>query len=254
MSKVYGVVSGKVTDVKDPDGMGRVRVRYPWLGGESDGYWAPVATLMAGGNRGSWFMPEVDDDVLVAFDQGDVTHPYIVGFMWNGKDKPPSSDIDTQVRRLKTVSGHTLDFDDRSGKEKIRIKTQGGHQIEMTDAPTPSVTIKTSGGHDIEMKDTPTPTVSVKTSGGQQISLSDLPPSVSVQTTAGQQVILSDAPPSITVSAPAGMLNITCLQATITASALLNVLAPIAQFAGVVQASAIVAAAYTPAPGNTFGL
>jgi len=254
MSKMYGVVSGKVTDVQDPDGQGRVRVQYPWLGGESDGYWAPVATLMAGANRGSWFMPEIDDDVLVAFDQGDVTHPYIVGFLWNGQDTPPSSDIDAKVRRLKTVSGHTLDFDDRSGQEKIRLKTQGGHEIEMTDAPTPSVTIKTSGGHNIEMKDTPMPTVLVKTSGGQQITLDDLPPSVSVQTTAGQQVILSDTPPSITISAPAGVLNITCLQATITAASLLSVQAPVAQFAGVVIASTIVASAYTPAPGNTFGL
>jgi len=235
MSRIYGVVSGKVTDVEDPDGRGRVRVRYPWLGSESDGFWAPVATLMAGADRGSWFMPELDDDVLVAFDQGDVTHPYIVGFMWNGADKPPTGGIDAKVRRLKTVSGHTLDFDDRSGQEKIRLKTQGGHEIEMTDSPTPAITIKTSGGQNIELKDLPTP-------------------SVSVETAAGQQVTLSDSPPSITINAPAGMLNVTCLQATVTAASLLSVQAPVAQFSGVVVASTIVASAYTPAPGNTFGL
>lgn len=253
MSRTYGVVVGTVMDVNDPEGQGRVRVRYPWMGGESDGYWAPVATLMAGDNRGSWFMPELEDEVLVAFEQGDTNHPFIIGFLWNGRDKPPQTD--TKVRRLKTVSGHTVDFDDTDGKETIRIKSKGNHQIELNDVPASAgVTIKTNGGHEIEMKDTPLASVTIKTSGNQQVVLNDLPASVSVQTAGNQQVTLTDVPPSIVISAPSGMLNITCLQATVTASALLNVVAPVAQFSGVVQASAIVAGAYTPAPGNTFGL
>src|SRR5579872_1368435 len=105
MSRIYGVVIALVTDVNDPDGQGKVRVNYPWLG-ESDGYWARVATLMAGRNRGSWYMPEVDDEVLVAFEHGDVAHPYIVGFLWNGRDKPPSSD--PHLRLIRTVNGHEI--------------------------------------------------------------------------------------------------------------------------------------------------
>ena len=80
-----------VKDVDDPNGEGRIRVDFPWMGGNNQSYWAPVATLMSGSGRGSWFMPEVGDEVLVAFDHEDVNHPYILGFLWNGKDKPPET-------------------------------------------------------------------------------------------------------------------------------------------------------------------
>ena len=70
MSKIPGVVTGQVTSVDDPDKQGRVQVSFPFLGGQNDSTWAPVATLMSGKSRGSWFMPEVGDEVLVAFNQG----------------------------------------------------------------------------------------------------------------------------------------------------------------------------------------
>ena len=106
MSKIYGVVTGEVDDLDDPEGEGRIRVRFGWLPGNNQSYWAPVATLMAGDRRGSWFMPEVGDEVLVAFDHGDVNHPYVIGFLWNGQDLPPVDDgASSEVRRLRTVSG-----------------------------------------------------------------------------------------------------------------------------------------------------
>jgi len=249
MSNVPGVVTGVVKSVEDPDQQGRVQVSFPFLGGQNDSTWAPVATLMSGKGRGSWFMPEVGDEVLVAFNLGDVAHPFIIGFLWNGQDKPPVADtnITAKVRRLRTVSGHRIDFDDNGGKEKITIHTQGGHEIVLDDTPG-------SEG------------VSVTTKGKQQIQMQDTPASITIQTAAQNQIKVSDVPPGVTISVPTGMVSVTCLEATLTASAMLNltaaalnVSAPITIFDGVVQAqtviaNAVVGAAYTPAPGDTFGL
>ena len=91
MSRVYGVVIGMVTDVDDPNAQGRVNVKLPWLPGENESFWAPVATLMSGGGRGSWFMPEVGDEVLIAFEHGDQNFPFVIGYLWNGVQKPPSN-------------------------------------------------------------------------------------------------------------------------------------------------------------------
>ncbi len=261
MSKIPGVVTGVVKSVEDPDQQGRVQISLPYLGGQNDSTWAPVATLMTGGGRGSWFMPEVGDEVLVAFNQEDVQHPYIIGFLWNGQDKPPAKDISTKVRRLRTVSGHQIDFDDIDGEEKITITTKGGHKILMDDKPgSGNVTVSTNGGHKIKMDDTAGATsVSIKTTGSQEIQLQDLPPTITIQTTAQNQIIVSDAPPGITIKAPTGILTVSCMMATVSADAALNISAPITIFNGVVQAqtviaTAVVGSAYTPAPGDTFGL
>jgi len=110
------------------------------------------------------------------------------------------------------------------------------------------------------MDDTPGATgVSINTTGSQEIKLQDLPPSVTIQTTAQNQIIVSDVPPGITINAPTGILDVTCMMANVTANSALNVNAPITIFEGVVQAqtviaTAVVASAYTPAPGDTFGL
>jgi uncharacterized protein involved in type VI secretion and phage assembly len=240
MSIVAGVVTGVVTAVKDPDQQGRVQLSFPFLGGQNQSTWAPVATLMAGGGRGSWFMPEVGDEVLVAFDHGDFNHPFVLGFLWNGQDQPPASDITPSVRRLQTVSGHKVDFDDRDGSQKITIKTQGGHTIEMNDiAGSESITITTRGNQQIQMQDTPA--------------------TITIQTAMQNQVIVSDAPPGVTIQAPSGIVTVSCAMANVTADSALNVSAPITIFDGVVQAQiliaeAVVGSAYTPAPGNTFGL
>lgn len=257
MGKINGVVVGIAKDLNDPQKLGRIQVHFPWLSENNKSYWARIATLMAGPGRGSWFMPEKDDEVLVAFEHGDVQHPYIVGFLWNGVDKPPNKDIDSKVRRLKTVSGHVVDFDDRTGKEKVLIKTSGGHQIELIDKPG-SISIKTNGEHQIEMKDAPG-SIHVNTQGGQKVDLDDTPPKITIQTKSGNKIEILDVPPGIINISTNGMLNVDCLQANVTAKSLLNVTAPMVVFSGVVQtptliAQAVVGSAYTPAPGNTFGL
>lgn len=217
MNRIHGVVTGIVTAVND-DGL--VRLKFPWLSDTNQSPWARVATMMAGKQRGSWFMPEVDDEVLVAFDHGDINHPYVVGFLWNGIDTPPNDGISPKVRRLRTVGKHEIEFDDRAGQGHILIKTAGGQQIELEDTPA-TITIKTK---------------------------------------LGNEITISDAPPGIAIKAETAPVQISCLKADISAKTMLQVTAPIAQFSGIVmaqlvQAQAVVSAAYNPGvPGNLFGL
>ena len=120
--RFYGVAVGVVTNNQDPDGLGRVKVRFPWLSDEDESHWARVVTPMAGNQRGLYFLPEVDDEVLVAFQHGDIRFPYILGALWNGKDKPPeSNDGANNLRTIKSRSGHIIRLDDTDGAEKIEI-------------------------------------------------------------------------------------------------------------------------------------
>lgn len=151
MARIKGVVVGIVVDVNDPNGEGRIRVDFPWIGGQNKLYWAPVATMMTGNGRGSWFMPEVGDEVLVAFEHEDAEHPFVLGFLWNGKDKPPETS--SHKRLIKSVKGHTILLDDNDGSEKIEVTTSGNSKITMDD-PNKSITITTSGGLKITMDDT----------------------------------------------------------------------------------------------------
>lgn len=134
---IKGVAIGIVTDNRDPEGMGRIKVHFPWIEGDGDSYWARFASLMAGKNRGTVFLPEVEDEVLVAFDKGDIRHPYILGALWNGQDNPPEKNDDgkNNIRKIRSRSGHEIIFnDDDSGKkEKIEIHTNGGHKVVLDD-------------------------------------------------------------------------------------------------------------------------
>jgi len=107
-ARLPGVAMAIVTNNKDPDGLGRVKVKLPWLddGFESD--WARVVTAMAGAGRGLYWLPEVNDEVLVAFEHGRLDSLYVLGGLWNGKDKPPENNQDgkNNVRALKSRSGH----------------------------------------------------------------------------------------------------------------------------------------------------
>jgi uncharacterized protein involved in type VI secretion and phage assembly len=108
MSDVNGVVVGLVTSVDDPEQQGRIKVHFPWLdeGHETD--WIRIATLMAGNDRGSFFMPEVDDEVLVAFEHGEARFPYVIGFLWNGRDAPPGAHVRDRI--FKSKNGHQIRF------------------------------------------------------------------------------------------------------------------------------------------------
>ena len=141
MTTFSGVMTGLVRDVNDPAGQGRIRVEFPWLGGQSQSYWAAIAAPMAGANRGMFFMPEVDDEVLVAFDRGDVNHAYIIGFLWNGVDRPPSTSV--RERMIKTVNGHAIRFLDSTpiagNKGAVIIEDAHGNRITLSNG---KITIK----------------------------------------------------------------------------------------------------------------
>jgi uncharacterized protein involved in type VI secretion and phage assembly len=147
MSKIPGVVTGVVKSVADPDHQGRVQISLPYLGGQNDSTWAPVATLMSGDDRGSWFMPEVGDEVLVAFNQEDVQHPYIIGFLWNGQDTPPETD--NKIRTLVTPGGHSLRFEDTDGAKKVIVKSSSNMTITLDDSDS-SITLQ-GGGRILKM-------------------------------------------------------------------------------------------------------
>lgn len=140
MNHFRGVIPGVVQSLKDPQGMGRIQVRFPRMPGENRSFWASVAAPMAGKDRGFFFQPELDDEVLVAFEEGYAQHPYVVGFLWNGKDVPPESD--PQNRVLKTPGGHTMRFEDKSGG-KVVIKSNGGLKVTMDDTAN---SIELNGG------------------------------------------------------------------------------------------------------------
>lgn len=127
--RMKGVVIGLVTDVDDPEGMGRVKVEFPWLASGSYSNWARVANALAGPQLGAFFLPEIGDEALVAFEMDDMRRPYVLGYLYNGDNAPPATD--PQVRMIQTVSGHKLIFDDTGGSEAIQIEDASGNKITL---------------------------------------------------------------------------------------------------------------------------
>ncbi|HEV8483529.1 MAG TPA: phage baseplate assembly protein V [Blastocatellia bacterium] len=143
LHRIYGVVVGLVTNNQDPDGLGRVKVKFPWLSDEDESHWARVAAPMAGNDRGAYFLPEVEDEVLVAFEHGDPRFPYVVGALWNGKDVPPAKNDDgkNNVRVIKSRSGHVIRLTDEDGKEKIEIVDKSEKNSLVVDTAANTITI-----------------------------------------------------------------------------------------------------------------
>ncbi|HEU0301655.1 MAG TPA: phage baseplate assembly protein V [Longimicrobium sp.] len=214
----YGAYPALVTDVKDPDGQGRVKVSLPWSpdgGGAGYEAWARLATLMAGNNRGSWFIPDVDDEVLVVFAGGDPRHPCVVGAMWNGRDTPPHS-MDgggqNNVKKLRSRNGVQLTMDDTGGQETMVLETPGGQKVTLKDGPG-SVEVVDANGNSVKME----------ASG--------------ITVTASAKVTVNAG---ATVEVSASMVKVS---------------AGMSQFSGVVQCdtlitNSVVSASYTPGAGN----
>ena len=153
----YGAFPALVTDSVDPEGLGRVKIALPWspdTAGARYETWARLATFMAGNNRGSWFIPDVDDEVLIVFEGGDPRRPYVIGSLWNGKDKPPES-MDGAGKNFKKVlrsrNGVKLTMDDTDGREQFILETPGGQKLTLKDGPG-AVEIVDSNGNSIKME------------------------------------------------------------------------------------------------------
>ena len=150
--RYYGVVVGIVTNNRGgPQGMHCVRLRFPWLGSEDESHWARVASPMAGKGRGAYFLPEVGDEVLVAFEHGCVEHPYVIGALWNGRDGAPENNDDGEnnQRSLTSRSGHVIRLSDRAGQETVEIVDKTGHNRMVFSAADNKITIEARG--DIEL-------------------------------------------------------------------------------------------------------
>ena len=131
-----GVSVGIVKENQDPESMGRVQIEFPYWENQGATEWARIATPMAGAEKGVYFLPEVGDEVLVAFEGGNIHFPYIIGCLWNGVEKPPEGNDGKNNRRLiRSRSGHEIVFDDdEGGNEKLAIRSSSGHCITLDDA------------------------------------------------------------------------------------------------------------------------
>lgn len=213
----YGCYPALVSDVKDPDKQGRVKLTLPWsadAGGDRYEAWARLATLMGGNNRGSWFIPDVGDEVLVMFEAGDVRRPYVIGALWNGSDSPPAS-MDGSGSNFKKVirsrNGVQITLDDQDGQESFIVETPGGQKMTLKDGPG-SVEIVDSNGNSIKLE------------------------SAGITLTASAKVTVNASQ----VAVSAGMVQVD---------------AGMSRFSGVVQADTVIAnsvisASYTPGAGN----
>jgi uncharacterized protein involved in type VI secretion and phage assembly len=143
---IPGVAVGIVSDNTDPEGKGRVKVTFPWREKRDESHWARIAVPMAGPEVGTYFLPEVDDEVLVAFEQGDIHYPYVIGALWSAAEKPPEDNADGEnnIRKIRSRSGHEVTLDDTSGAEKVEITTNAGHSVVLDDS---------TGGEKIQIKD-----------------------------------------------------------------------------------------------------
>ena len=131
---VKGVAIGLVTQNNDPEGLGRVKVSYPWHDQPRESYWARLASPMAGKERGLVLIPEVGDEVLLAFERDDLRFPFVLGALWNGQDKPPvaNDDGNNDKRLFKSRKGHRLLFDD-GDRGVVELALNDGKKIRIDD-------------------------------------------------------------------------------------------------------------------------
>jgi phage protein D len=175
---------GIVSNNKDPKGWGRVRVKFPTLTEEHESNWARVVSIGAGPNRGFDCLPEVNDEVLVGFEHGDIHRPYVIGSVWNGTDPTPEKVDDSVVggavrlRTFKTRVGHKFQFveEDKGTKKGFYFNTADGHNFRMNDSDK-FVELQTTGGHKIRCDDagksiTIESTGEIKISAPQKINIS----------------------------------------------------------------------------------
>jgi uncharacterized protein involved in type VI secretion and phage assembly len=143
--KVNEALVGVVTDNKDPDKLGRVKIKFPVLSEQDTSHWAPMLMQGAGKRRGWFFIPEVNDEVLVMFEQGDLNRPIVVAAMWNGKDKPSDKNSGGNPRRvIKSRAGSRIVFDDE--KDQLVIEDGKGVGRITFDAKANKITIEALKG------------------------------------------------------------------------------------------------------------
>ena len=186
---------GIVTNNQDPDDLGRVRVRFPTLTPQEDGSghesnWARVVAIGAGNQQGFFCLPEIDDEVLVGFEHGDIHRPYVIGSVWNGEDGPPDLVEDAihrgqvRLRTLCTRTGHQMQFveeDKNTSQAGMTLTTANGAQVSLNDS-TGTITIQTKNGHRLSFSDSQGE-INMQSRGGHEISLNDAMQILSIRST-----------------------------------------------------------------------
>jgi len=225
--RIYGVVLGIVQDINDPLNLGRIKVNFPWLGEASEAvaissdedrahsYWARVATLMAGAGRGTYFVPEVGDEVLVAFEHGDMDRPYVIGSLWNAEDTPPENmdpEGKNHIRSITSRSGHKVSLEDNDEDRKTRlvIRSAGGHEIVLDDDGSQGkIQIETAAGHNLTLDDKDG-TLTLKDKSGNRLEFDANAGSLTVKCNGNQDQSVGgnlsiNVTGAATISAPSGI-------------------------------------------------
>lgn len=197
--RFYGVTVGIVTDIDDPENLGRIKVKL--IGRDNARYeteYIRITSPMVGANWGMFFFPEIGDEVLVAFGDGNIHMPYVIGSLWNRKDNPPVNIVNrkNEIRKIKTKNGNELTFTDELNKNSIEIKTPKDLTIFLDDDKD-EIKIKDRLGKNMVHIDTQTGVVKVL--ADNKITLDAGQSSIELNGTAGTMVI--DAAKSITMKA-----------------------------------------------------
>lgn len=158
-----------VTNNSDSDNLGRVKVQYPWSSESEESHWARVSTFMAGKEQGFYTIPEVGQEVLVAFVNGDIQYPIIIGTLWNQEAIPPvSNDDNNDIKKIRSRSGHEIIFND-SDNPKLEILTNSGHKVVLDDSTgSEKILIEDSGGSSLELD---TSSKAIKISADMDVSI-----------------------------------------------------------------------------------
>lgn len=146
--RYFGVFPAIVTDIVDPDNLGRIQLKFPWLGADGDSVraWATLLTPYADDDQGFYVLPAVDTQVVVAFEAGELRRPYIVGSAWNGSEAMPEAPAASNNKRLiKSRAGSLFEFDDTDGAAKVTISMKSGHKVVLDDSAQ-EVTVEHSNG------------------------------------------------------------------------------------------------------------
>ena len=151
-----GLVEALVVDNVDPDQLGRVKVKFPLLPETPESFWARLVMPMAGRERGWMTIPEIGDEVLVAFVHGDINNAIVVGSLYNGVDTPPyaNEDGENNLRVFQSRSGHRLTFDDTDGAERVELITHNEEIRLIWDAKEKVISVYSGKDIIIEAKET----------------------------------------------------------------------------------------------------
>jgi uncharacterized protein involved in type VI secretion and phage assembly len=151
-AKLFGVEVAIVTNNKDDQKLGRVKVMFPRFPNNPESDWIRVASPIAGPDRGFYWIPEVQDEVLVAFERGEASRGYVIGCLFNSKDKPPKEgpNPDNNIRQIKSRTGHKITLDDTKGSEKIIISDKSGKRTVTFDVKAKKWKLEATEG-DVEI-------------------------------------------------------------------------------------------------------